>query len=179
RQHSIMDASLRILRRTLEVNQILEQDLVRFARSQRSAIEANMTSAANAQLRSVDETIRHWRTTELTTRQWDSVSVVILGAATAHRRELHLQYFSEVMGVSQEGTDRLVYYEGFDLEGALDLVGRYQLDGQISVAFFDQPGSLFTGLLATAARAWITEHREEINFVPPIEAKTGEGSDQK
>ena len=88
--------------------------------------------------------------------------VVVTGAATAHHRELHLQYFSEVMGVPLEGTDRLMFYEGEDRAGAESLVGRYALDGGASVAFFDRRNRLFSGLMADAARDWLVEHAAEL-----------------
>ena len=175
RQRSIQKASLQMLRRTREADKIDKRDLIRFARSQRAAIEANFSEAVDAQLRSIDETIRHWRSTRLTPGQWNSICVVILGAATAHHRELHLQYFSEVMGVPRRGTDRLIYYEGIDLESAFETVGRYRLDGEVSIAFFDDPSRLFTDIFANAARDWLARHRAELDAAPPSE-RTPTGS---
>ena len=158
RQRFILQSSLDMLRQTLEAGRISKQGLVHFARSQRAALEGNFPGAVGAQLRSVDETVRRWRRERLTAEQWDSIRVVVLGAATAHRRELHLQYFSKVMGIPMEGTDRLMYYEGFDLEGALELVGRFRLDGEASQAFFDDPSHLFSDIFANTTRDWLEVH---------------------
>jgi len=159
RQREIQQASLALLRQAERSGKISRPALDAFARSQRSAIEANFPGAARAQLASIDRTIRRWRTERLTNEQWDSMRVVILGASTAHRRELHLQYFSEVLDVPMQGTDRLLYYEGNDPEGALDLVGRFRLDGEVSRAFFDDPTRMFSDIFAETARAWLAERQ--------------------
>ena len=102
RERSVQRDSLALLRRTLEASRIDKEELLGFARSQRADIEANFAGAAAAQLRALDQTIRPWRREWLTPERWNSIRVVILGASTAHRRELHLQYFSAVMGVPME-----------------------------------------------------------------------------
>ncbi|MDE0886892.1 MAG: hypothetical protein OSB70_15305 [Myxococcota bacterium] len=177
RQDSMVQSSLEFLAKALEAGRIDKEGLFRFARSQQPDLTENLSAAADAQLRSLDETIRRWRSDELTPAQWDSVRVVILGAATAHRRELHLQYFSAVMGVPMQGTDRLMYYEGFDLDGAFELVGRFRLDGEASEAFFEDPSSLFSDILADTTREWLAIHAERLG--PGPEKALESGSDNQ
>jgi hypothetical protein len=175
RQDSMIQSSLAFLTQTLEAGRIEKEGLFRFARSQQSDLTENLPAAAGAQLRSLDETIRRWRSEQLTSAQWDSVRVVILGAATAHRRELHLQYFSAVMGVPMQGTDRLMYYEGFDLDGALELVGRFRLDGEASEAFFGDPSRLFSDILADTTRDWLAVHAKGSGTAPGNVPVSGPG----
>ena len=163
RQRQILEDTTEFLAGVLVRGRVSEASLLSFARSQGASLNANLSGAAGAQLTVLNRVIRRWRREYIDVARWQSMRVVVMGVATAKHRELHLQYFSEVLGVPLEGTDRLIFYEGDDRAGAETLVGRYALDGEASVAFFDRRNRLFKDLMAQATRAWLVEHAAELD----------------
>lgn len=163
RQRQILEDTTEFLAGVLAQGRVSEASLLSFARSQAASLNANLSGAAGAQLTALNRVIVQWRREYIDVARWPSMRVVVMGAATAHHRELHLQYFSEVMGVPLEGTDRLMFYEGEDRAGAESLAGRYALDGGASVAFFDRRNRLFSDLMAQATQAWLVEHAGELD----------------
>ena len=167
RQREILEESAAFLEKVSLRGRVSEASLLAFARSQGKALNANLGRAAGAQLEALNRIVVRWREQYIDWVRWPSIRVVVMGPATAHHQELHLQYFSEVMGVPMEGTDRLIFYEGEDRAGAEALVGRYALDGRASEAFFDRRNRLFSDLMAGAARAWLVDHASEL--VPAVQ----------
>ena len=166
RQRQILEESTAFLEKVSLEGRVSEASLLVFARRQGKALNANLNRAAGAQLEALNRIVLRWREQYIDQVRWPSIRVVVMGAATAHHHELHLQYFSAVMGVPMEGTDRLIFYEGEDRAGAESLVGRYALDGRVSDAFFDSRNRLFSDLMAEATRAWLVEHSAEL--VPAV-----------
>jgi hypothetical protein len=65
----------------------------------------------------------HVKESVLSADDWASLRVVIIGPHMARRDQNFLQYFSRLLQTPKYANRRVVYYEGDDIEGALDLVG--------------------------------------------------------
>ena len=87
--------------------------------------------------------------------EWSRLRVLVLGHAMPRKRNTAVQYFAKLLGVPGESR-RLVYAEelGGEKQG-LDLLATHQLDGELSEAFFGDPGRMEIDLLGNAASVYL------------------------
>src|SRR3954470_1177960 len=94
------------------------EEIAVFAQSVGEDIPPLLAAAARAQLDACNVLVMHIRQQLLSDDQWDEVRVLILGPYMARQGQLFLQYFSQLLDTSPQGDRRLVYFDGYDLQGA-------------------------------------------------------------
>jgi hypothetical protein len=93
----------------------------------------------------------------LSADDWASLRVVIMGPHMAHKDQNFLQYFSRLLHTPMYADKRVVYFEGEDMAGALDLLGTTLLDFQASRSIFDDEDRLHRDVLADATTHYLDE----------------------
>ena len=132
----------------LGAGSVTPEELVKFARDAEGDINAALAGAARAQLNACHERITRIRSELLSEEEWQSLWVLVLGTYMARQGELFLQYFSKVLHTPEQGDQRLVYYEGDDVELALERRGPAMLDAPASQAVFADRDRLHRDVLA-------------------------------
>jgi hypothetical protein len=87
--------------------------------------------------------------------EWSRLHVLVLGPQMPRKHNVAVQYFAKLMGLPRE-SPRLVYAE--ELAGepqGLNLLATHRLDGELSVAFFDDPDRMEIDLLGNAAAVYL------------------------
>lgn len=132
----------------LRAGNVKPDDIMKFARDAEKDINAALAGAARAQLNACHERITQIRAEMLSAEEWRSLWVLILGNYMARQGELFLQYFSRVLHTPEQGDHRLVYFEGEDVELALERLGTVMLDTHASQAVFADRDRLHRDALA-------------------------------
>ena len=65
----------------------------------------------------------------ITAEEWDKLKVVIRGSHMARHRSIFMQYFGTVLDTRVSSGKRVVFAEGLDTKGAMDLLGTHGIDG--------------------------------------------------
>jgi len=139
------------------------EEIAVFAQSVGEDIAPLLAAAARAQLDACNELVTHIRQHLLSDEQWHELRVLVLGSYMARQGQLFLQYFSQVLDTPMQGDRRLVYFDGDDLQGALDRLGTTMLDAMASHAIFGDRERLHRDVLADETTQYLmdlaTDHR--------------------
>ena len=129
-------------------------DLKVLTRSAAPVVLANADDAARSQIDAYHAQVAAWRR-QMPEGEWSRLRVLVLGHAMPRKRNTAVQYFAKLMGVPGESR-RLVYAEelGGEKQG-MDLLATHQLDGELSEAFFGDPGRMEIDLLGNAASVYL------------------------
>lgn len=136
------------------MNAILEQKCVRrdqlasFAREAKDDINVVLAGAARAQLDACHERVTRIKNEILSADEWRDLWVLILGNYMARQGQLFLQYFARVLHTTEQDDRRLVYFEGGDMDAALERLGTVMLDAHASQAIFADRDRLHRDVLA-------------------------------
>ncbi|HEV3081363.1 MAG TPA: hypothetical protein VGY66_16395 [Gemmataceae bacterium] len=150
RQQEILTGSNQFLERVLESGKISQAELVVFTRRMAPLVLANAAESARAQLDGLHKQMKAWKSA-LTTDEWKTLHVVIMGSAAPRRGNVAVQYFSRLLGEKGEG-ERIIYAEAlFDEGRAVNLLGTRLMDAQIGSAFFGDRHRMDRDLLADTA----------------------------
>jgi len=136
--------------------QVSAADLAAFARDVYEDIVPVLEAAARAQLDACHARIMQIRHELLSPQQWEELRVLVLGPYMARQGQDFLQYFSGLLHTPIEGDRRLVYYDGDDLEAALDRLGTTMLDAEASLAIFGHRNRLHRDVLADATTRYLS-----------------------
>lgn len=121
-----------------------------FTRAMSPLVIAQATDAARAQLDTMHQQMKKWRT-QLTADEWKALHIVIIGSAMPRKGNLAVQYFSRLLGEKGEGL-RILYAESlWDEAKALNLLGVSLVDSAMAVAFFNDELRMHIDLLASLA----------------------------
>ena len=132
----------------LDAGRVKPDELGKFARDAEEDINTALAGAARAQLNACHERVTQIRTELLSAEEWQSLWVLVLGNYMARQGELFLQYFSKALHTTEQGDHRLVYFEGDDIELALERLGTAMLDAPASQAIFADRDRLHRDVLA-------------------------------
>ena len=133
------------------------EEIAAFAQSVGEDIPPLLAAAARAQLDACNVLVTHIRQQLLSNDQWDEVRVLILGPYMARQGQLFLQYFSQLLNTSPQGDQRLVYFDGDDLQGAFDRLGTTMLDAMASHAIFGDRERLHRDVLADETTRYLRD----------------------
>lgn len=137
-----------LMRTILEEKCVPRDQLAHFARESLDDINAALAGAARAQLDACHERVKRIRNETLSADEWRDLWVLVMGNYMARQGELFLQYFSRVLHTPEQGDRRLVYFEGDDMEAALERLGTLMLDAHASQAIFADRDRLHRDVLA-------------------------------
>lgn len=144
----LLDRCITFMDAVLDAGCAKPDELGAFARESEEDINVVLAGAARAQLDACHERVTRIRTELLSAQEWESLWVLVLGSYMARQGELFLQYFSRVLHTPEQGDRRLVYYEGDDVESALERLGTLMLDAHASQAVFAEKNRLHRDVLA-------------------------------
>ncbi len=144
----LLDRCITFMDAVLDAGCAKPDELGAFARESEEDINVALAGAARAQLDACHERVTRIRTELLSAQEWESLWVLVLGNYMARQGELFLQYFSRVLHTPEQGDRRLVYYEGDDVELALERLGTLMLDAHASQAVFAEKDRLHRDVLA-------------------------------
>lgn len=144
----LLDRCITFMDAVLDAGCAKPDELGAFARESEEDINTALAGAARAQLNVCHERVTRIRTELLSAQEWESLWVLVLGNYMARQGELFLQYFSRVLHTPEQGDRRLVYYEGDDVELALERLGTLMLDAHASQAVFAEKDRLHRDVLA-------------------------------
>jgi hypothetical protein len=139
-----------MLDRALQQKRINADELRTFASTVREEIFPVLGAAARVQLDACHAHITKIKAGLLTPAQWDDLHVLVLGPYMARQGQNFLQYFAKLLNTPMHGDRRLVYYDGEDLDAALDRLGTTMLDAEASTAIFGDRDRLHRDVLADA-----------------------------
>jgi len=133
------------------------EELDAFSQSVGEDIAPLLAAAARAQLDACNALVTHIRQQILSDEQWHELRVLVLGAYMARQGELFLQYVSQLLETPMQGDRRLVYFDGDDLQGALDRLGTTMLDAMASHAIFGDRERLHRDVLADETTRYLKD----------------------
>ncbi len=132
----------------LDAGRLTPDELGKFAADAEDDINTALAGAARAQLNACHARVTEIRNELLSEEEWQSLWVLVLGNYMARQGELFLQYFSKVLHTPEQGDHRLVYFEGGDVDLALERLGTVMLDAHASQAVFSDRDRLHRDVLA-------------------------------
>lgn len=74
----------------------------------------------------------------ITAEEWDKLKVVIRGSHMARHGSIFMQYFGTVLDTRVSSGQRVVFAEGLDTKGAMDLLGTHVIDGSAGDYFWNR-----------------------------------------
>jgi hypothetical protein len=154
---NMLERALSFLDQVIDAACVSEADLTAFCRANVPDMNAIFAAAARAQLDVCHARVMHVKESVLSADDWASLRVVIIGPHMARRDQNFLQYFSRLLQTPKYADRRVVYYEGDDIEGALDLVGTAILDFRASQSIFGNENRLHRDVLADATMRYLDE----------------------
>lgn len=157
RNVDLLERALAFLDRVVAAERASEAELVAFSRANVADINVVFAAAARAQLDACHAHMMHLKENVLSAGDWASLRVVIMGPHMARRDQNFLQYFSRLLHTPMEADKRVVYYEGEDIQGALDLMGTAILDFRASQSIFGDETRLHRDILADATKPYLDE----------------------
>ena len=110
--------SIALLDAVLAHGHVSRNELSAFAKDVCDDIGPVLMAAAQDQLRACHERVEHIRQTILSPQEWRDICILVLGPYMAREGELFLQYFAKILDTPMQGDQRLVYFEGDDLQSA-------------------------------------------------------------
>jgi len=149
--------ALAFLERVLGNGRVSPTDLNAYCRANVPDLHASFLAATKVQLDACHERILHLKESVLSADDWASLRIVVMGPHMAHKDQNFLQYFAKLLHTPMYSDKRLVYFEGDDIEGALDLMGTAILDFRASQAVFDDENRLHRDVLADATKLYLDE----------------------
>ena len=144
----LLDHCITFMDAVLAAGGVTSDEIAKFARDAEEDINSALAGAARAQLNACHERVTQIRAELLSAKEWQTLWVLILGNYMARQGELFLQYFSRVLHTPEQGDRRLVYFEGEDVELALERLGTLMLDAHASQAIFADRDRLHRDVLA-------------------------------
>jgi hypothetical protein len=157
RKLDMLERSLAFLGRVMDEGRVSRADLAAYGRANVADMNACFTAATRVQLDACHAHMMHVKETVLSADDWASLRVVIMGPHMAHKDQNFLQYFSRLLHTPLYADKRVVYFEGEDMAGALDLLGTTLLDFQASRSIFDDEDRLHRDVLADATMRYLDE----------------------
>jgi hypothetical protein len=155
RHVDLLARALAFLDRVVAAERAPEAELVAFSRANLADIGVIFAAAARAQLDACHAHMMHLKDNMLSAEDWASLRVVIMGPHMARRDQNFMQYFSRLLHTPMEADKRVVYYEGEDIQGALDLMGTAMLDFRASQSIFGDETRLHRDILADATTLYL------------------------
>jgi len=149
--------ALDFLDRVIGDGRVSPADLSAFCHANVPDLNVSFFAATKAQLDACHARIVHLKESVLSADDWDSLRVVVMGPHMAHKDQNFLQYFAKLLHTPMYTDKRLVYFEGDDIESALDLMGTAILDFRASQAVFDDENRLHRDVLADATKLYLDE----------------------
>jgi len=153
----LLERTLAFLDRVIDDRRISRADLSAYGRANVADINVCFAAAARAQIDLCHARMMELKESVLSAEDWASLRVVIMGPHMAHKDQNLLQYFSRLLHTPMYADRRVVYFEGEDEEGALDLLGTTILDFQASRSIFDDEERLHRDVLADATTPYLDE----------------------
>jgi len=157
RKVELLERALAFLDRVVAAERASEEELSAFGRASVADINVIFAAAARAQLDACHAHMMHLKKDVLPAEDWASLRVVIMGPHMARRDQNFLQYFSRLLRTPMDADKRVVYYEGEDIQGALDLMGTAILDFRASQSIFGDETRLHRDILADATKPYLDE----------------------
>jgi hypothetical protein len=157
RKLDMLDRSLAFLDRVIDEGRVSRADLAAYGHANVAEVNTCFAAATRVQLDACHAHMMHVKETVLSADDWASLRVVIMGPHMAHKDQNFLQYFSRLLHTPMYADKRVVYFEGEDMAGALDLLGTTLLDFQASRSIFDDEDRLHRDVLADATRHYLDE----------------------
>lgn len=154
RQKEMLARSKQFLEGVVAREEFSDAELLAFTRGMTPMIEQNIAGAAKSQLDAMHAQMMAWKQ-EMSPEEWSKLRVALKGPALARDGELAKQYFTRLLNLKPDSV-RLVYMEMYyPPTPMLTLLATRSVDGDISVAVFDNPDRLFRDVLAGAATVYI------------------------
>ncbi len=153
----MLERALSFLDQVIADGRVSRTELTGFCRANIADMNLIFAAAARAQLDVCHAHIMHVKENVLSADAWASLRVVIMGPHMARRDQNFLQYFSRLLHTPMDADKRVVYYEGDDIDGALDLVGTAILDFRASQSMFGDENRLHRDVLADATTNYLDE----------------------
>lgn len=153
----ILPQSISFIRCVLSEGRVGKAAFEAFERSVTPDIQRALAGAARAQVDACHERVMRIKKEILDEATWSKLCVLVLGPYMARRGELFLQYFSKLLNTSMYGDRRVVYFEGEDLDLALDRLGTTILDAHASLAIFADRDRLHRDVLADSTAAYLSQ----------------------
>lgn len=149
--------TLAFLDRVIAGGRVAPDDLANYCRTSLADLNTSLLAATRVQIDACHARMMDLKENVLSADEWADLRVVILGPHMAHRDNSHLQYFSRLLHTPMYADRRVVYFEGDDNVGALDLLGATMLDFGIAQTMLDDPMRLHRDLLADATTTYLDE----------------------
>ncbi len=154
RQKAIIAACAQFVDTVLDKRQCSPAERIAFTRKMTPLLMANASAAARAALDSLHQQVCEWKR-QLTPREWNELTVLIIGRQLPRQDNLAVQYFARLLGQPGE-SKRLIYAEGLgDEPRALDLLATHLVDTQVGIDFFNDPNRMARDLLSDGARDYL------------------------
>jgi len=158
RQKRILDESLSLMDEAMRNKMVTRESLLRFVKSVRKDVSANLDEAVAIELASLDDCVCS-ATKEMSEAEWKQLHVVIMSSHMPRNANRVMQYFQKLLGEDREGK-RIIYMEGpDDNEKALDLLATHILDFDIGNVFFGDPWRMHNDLLSQGAAKYLRKHK--------------------
>lgn len=157
RKVAVLDRALGFLDRVVADGRISRAELSEYGRANVADLNACFAAATRVQLDACHGHMMRLKETVFSAEDWASLRVVVMGPHMAHKDQNFLQYFSRLLHTPKYACRRVVYFEGEDKDGALDLMGTAILDFQASRAIFDDETRLHRDVLADATTRYLDE----------------------
>lgn len=154
---TIYDRSLAFLDAVVMRGEVSAQDVHAFVAGLNGEIKALFATAARAQIDALHAEMSRIRESVLSPAEWEMLRIVVMGPHMAHKDDLFLQYFSRLLQTPMYAEKRLVYFEGEDEQGALDLLGTTMIDMRAARAFFADEFRLHRDILGDATGRYLRE----------------------
>jgi hypothetical protein len=153
----MLGRALSFLDQVIADGRVSRTELTGFCRANVANMNAIFAAAARAQVDVCHAHVMRVKENVLSADAWASLRVVIMGPHMARRDQNFLQYFSRLLHTPLDADKRVVYYEGDDIDGALDLVGTAILDFRASQSIFGDENRLHRDVLADATTRYLDE----------------------
>ena len=157
RRVGIAERAAAFLDRTIGEGRVSPDDFRDFCRGIIADINAGFAASTKVQLDTCHRHMMRLKEEVLSPEEWASLHVVIMGPHMAHRDNNILQYFSRLLHTPKYADQRVVYYEGDDVDGAFALMGTAILDRQASHQIFENDARLHRDVLADATKTYLDE----------------------
>ncbi|PRP87127.1 NADPH:quinone reductase-like protein [Planoprotostelium fungivorum] len=125
----------------------------------RPFIDRNVREATEIHLKAMHRQVTLWRSM-MTDEQWSHLRVSVTTSPVPRHREMHTQYFSELLGVKPGVSARLVHAEDLTEEGGadiLDLLASHTTDEEIGMTFWGSKKKMHDDVMAQDCDALLSE----------------------
>ena len=151
RQREMLQASLDFIDRVAAARRISRAELNAYADDVGPTLSGDLYDAAQAELSSLDETVKRWRA-EIGPADWSKLYVVVLGLGRPRERHPPYDYFARLLG-ADAADSRLIRADNVtDVAGGLDLLATTVTDRRMGEAFFSDAARMEHGLMRDATK---------------------------